>query len=410
MSKLKHTARVAPLALLAVVVACSDSEAPVAPDAEARLELIEDEAVLSQRVIDHDDLDLALDATVITSAIAGGTGISASTAATQSVSLKLVAEVDPPTVGGVELEATHVAISGPFAFVSYAKIGSTARGAVDMFLVTNPARPRLITSLRLSDTDVFSVGTDGLGLYCGENTSDKSFAHAATVERVGIVGSRLRLGTARAAVPGFVTTGVASGGGRLHVAAGSPGGLTTLDSRTLAQVAHDPFDDARAVARSGPWLVAVQGSPGRLRIYDANTLNLRSSVSVGGLGIPGSKASVDIEGNFAFVSLGDGGMAVVDLVNEQVVASLPRPSLPGVAPADAVTNAVTFSGNLIFLAQGGAGVWAAGKADVGGQPTLAPLGRILFPGPVSSNYVAARGNTLFVAAGRGGLKIVRIAD
>ncbi len=391
------------------VSGCAEGSDPVAPQASGRIEIIEDQAQLAERVVYHESLDLEVDASVVSSSVVGGSGVNASVANANSFSLKLVAEVTPPNVGGIDLEATHVAIYQTRAYVSYGKIGTLARGAVDVFEISDPSRPRLIASVQFKDSDVFTIAADGSNLFCGEGTSDPTFANAAIVEHMKTAGG-LGSSSARRDVPGFVATGLAVGGGQLHVAAGDPGGLTTLDAGTLSRIAHDPFPDARAVARSGNWLVALQGRPGRLRVYDPATLAVQSTIALGGLGIGGSKASVDIDGDYAFVSLGDGGMAVVDLAAGQVVASLPRPTMQGVAPGVAVTNAVTVARRFVFLAQGGAGVWVAQSTHLIGQPTLTLVGRIAFPGPVSSNFVVARGSALFVAAGRGGLKIVQIVD
>ena len=42
------------------------------------------------------------------------------------------------------------------------------------------------------------------------------------------------------------------------------------------------------------------------------------------------------------------------------------------------------------------------------NPNLSLLGKIRFPGRVSANYVASEGGMIFVAAGLGGLKIIRV--
>lgn len=391
------------------LAACSATGGPAAPGETApeRLEIIEEEAALAHRVVPYDEIPLTLDASVTDSS-----GVSASIAPGDEdrVRFKLVAEVEPPTIDGVRLEATHVTLSGSKAYVSYARVGSPAIGAVDVFSISNASKPRLIASARFRDADVFTLAASGSTLYFGEGTSDRSFPTPAVVERMALAGDRMSHSTARASVPSYAATGVAVSGGRVFVASGDRGGgLHALGRNTLELVWSDPFDDARAVDASNRWLVAVQGDPGVLRVYDPKSLELRSEIRVGGLEVAGAKATVQLEGHHAFVSLGRRGTAVVNLEREEVVARLPRPKMDGVPGANSVTNAVTAVGDIVLHANGGAGVWVSLSNHRGfSQPELRLLGRIEFGSGVSANYVAAKGRTLVVAGGRAGLKIVKI--
>ncbi|MBE0595046.1 MAG: hypothetical protein IH616_21885, partial [Gemmatimonadales bacterium] len=94
------------------------------------------------------------------------------------------------------------------------------------------------------------------------------------------------------------------------------------------------------------------------------------------------------------------------------------PDIDGVALEDEVTNGVSHSGNLVFIASGGAGLFVAqathdldDESNAGcNSPDfgLTLLGQVQFPGSPSANYVDSKGNLLFVANGLGGLSIVRI--
>jgi len=412
MNRLRIARLLVPVLALFAVTGCFDRSDPTGPGVSAnRIEIIEDEALLSARVIEYPELLLELDQTVLSSSMASDDiRMSALRSAANHISFKLVAEVAPPEIGGVVLEATHVTIRGPIALVSYGKIGSQSLGAIDLFLVSNPSNPRLIASARFKDTDILSIETDGSRIYAGEATADTSFASPATVELMRLSSNRMSVQTIRASVPGFVVNDLAFGNGRVYVTSASTGGITALDAGTLQQRAHDPFPDARAVGAHGNWVVAVQGSPGRLRVYSGNNLQFEREVAVGGLGIPGSKSEVEVADDHAFVALGDGGTAVVNVRTGVLVATLPRPTMQGVATRDAVTNALTISGRLLIQANGGSGVWVNLAESTNGVLGLTRVGRIRFAGPVSSNYVVAREQTLFVAAGRGGLKIVRFSD
>ena len=403
------------LTVTLVTTGCWDGTAPVGPAApeaasEPRFELIEDEARLAARVTPR-AVELTIDAGVLQSGPAVHAALAAR--AGNDDRFTLVAEVRPPAIDGDSLEATHVSMVGSRAYVSYGKAGSKNIGAIDVFDVSRPAEPVLKASARFSDADIFTLTAGGNALYCGENSSDPAFASSAVVERVRLDGGRLSQSTIRSSLTSYATTGVDVHGDRLFVTTGDDGGMSVLDERTLDVIASDPFTDARDVDRGGSWLVAVQGQPGRLRVYDSQTLNLVDVVDLGGLSIPESKATVLIDAGYAFVSLGDGGTGIVDLrtssgAGATLVGTVPRPLLPGVVPEAAVTNAVTVLGNNLIHANGGAGVWVTDTKHLQQTPIFTPLGRIAFEDGVSANFVAAKGQMLFVAAGRGGLKIVRV--
>ncbi len=406
------------LMVSATTTGCWDGAAPVGPEVPAgngdpRFELVEDETALAARVATS-AADLPIDIGVLTP----GPAVYAAMAARAESGAKftLVAEVRPPAIDGDSLEATRVSMAGSRAYVSYGKAGSKAIGAIDVFDVSNPAEPRLKASARFTDSDIFTLSADGSALYCGENSSDPSFASSAVIERVGLSGGRMSQSTTRSRLTSYATTGVDVHGNQLFVTTGDDGGISLLDRQTLDVIASDDFTDARDLDRAGNWLVAVQGQPGRLRIYDSQTLELLQVVDLGGLSIPESKASVLVDAGFAFVSLGDGGTAIVDLragggqrgEGAALVATIPRASVPGVSPEASVTNAVTVLGNNLIHANGGAGVWVTATKHLQNTPSFTPLGRIAFEHGVSANFVAAKGQMLFVAAGRGGLKIVRV--
>ena len=395
------------LSVAIVTSACWDGSAPTEPTraVDPRFVLVEDEARLATRVTRHLD-DLVIDASVL----GGGPDVEGAVVPAQtSASFTLVAEVDPPVVSGQSLEATHVSLTGNRAYVSYGKRGSAALGAIDVFDVSDPFNPVLKASARFDDTDIFTISAVGNALFCGETTTDPSFAASAVIERVDLAGGRMSQSTARSALTSFATTGVDVHGDRLFVTTGDGGGMSVLDARTLDVLETDDFADARDVQREGAWLAAVQGTPGRLRIYDSGTFGLTHVVDIGGLTIPESKAGVVIDHGYAFVAAGDGGTAVVDMRTATVVARVARPLVSGVPAEYTVTNAVTVVGNLLLHANGGAGVWVTETKHLQADPTVRPLGRMVFADGGSANFVAARGKMLFVAGGEGGLKIVRIS-
>ncbi len=158
------------------------------------------------------------------------------------------------------------------------------------------------------------------------------------------------------------------------------------------------------------FIAAVQGGPAKLRLYNPTTGSLTKVISLPGGNIPESKSGVFARDNWAFVATGDGGMQLVDMVAGNVAAFLPRPTMTGVPPENAVTNAVSLADDLVLTANGGAGVQVAlsnYRTNPLGLPTfVVPLGRLDMPG--SANFVASTSSSMFVADGEGGLQIIQI--
>jgi hypothetical protein len=88
--------------------------------------------------------------------------------------------------------------------------------------------------------------------------------------------------------------------------------------------------------------------------------------------------------------------------------------VPGLDPSVVVTNAVAADRDLVFISNGEAGVYVAqspkplNKFDEEEPIELRLLGRLGFQDLQSANHIEYKRNVLFVAAGRGGLKIVKV--
>ena len=86
----------------------------------------------------------------------------------------------------------------------------------------------------------------------------------------------------------------------------------------------------------------------------------------------------------------------------------------GLGPSGVVTNAGTVDEDLRFIANGEAGVYiAAGDAEFDSTPCAAPLnitmlGHLRFDDLQSVNHVDYENKRLLIAAGLGGLKIVKV--
>jgi len=399
---------------------CSDAAGP-GNQANDRISIVNDAFALAGRVTYYVDSTVAVDANGVgypSPALAPSTHRQAGSAraALAPFKLKLVAEVASPAIGGQVLQATSVAILGTRAVVSYNMRGAQYLGAIDVFDISREHRPVLRSLALLQDADVNAVSTDGVSIFAAEASGDASLESPAAFELVLLQGSNLVLsGNLRFPLSSFAGTSTAIAGSRVYATSGDAGALFAYDvpSFTLQTVS---LADARWVDVAGGKIAVVQGTPGRLAVFDEASLAPLGTFSFTGAEIPESKSTVELVGGKAFIAAGSGGVQVLSASTGNVVGSVarPDPAALGLDPSVVVTNAASVDHDLLFISNGEAGVYvaqgsqdfSATGSDVAQQLTL--LGRLRFGALQSVNHVAYKSDHLFVAAGLGGLKIVRV--
>ncbi len=399
-------------ALVAAVWACADGASDLTgpePGLEqgGRITVTNDRAVLAARVHYAGNVQLVIDPSFGGMTLSEGvTFRRAPKGVSASVGLGLRAVVDPPELDGTTLQATHITMRKDNAYVSYNAQGPLFRGGVDVFNTVQPERTELISQALLSDTDVNALDSKDGRLYMATATEDPQFTSGAVFEELELDGDLLTTNSRRVDLPSYAGTGVAADGGLVFATSGdgADGGVAALDILSLELVWRADFADARAVAIDGSTILTMAGQPGTLRVFDAGSGALNASYTPGGANIPHSKSTVAIQEGLAFVAAGDEGTKVVQLSDGTVTDVVPAPVVDGLDPSLTVTNAVAVSGNLVFMANGGAGLWVARlKLD-----ELEVVGMIDFGDGPSVNFVAVGGNLLFAATGTGGLRIVEV--
>lgn len=411
-----HTRTIVPTSLLlislAALVACGSPDSSVAPAVEqARITVSNDAPEFADRVQYSTGDTVPLMADTSSSATYGHVA----SVPSLTTFLRSAVVSAPRLSGGPALLASHVVVRGSFAYVAYMTVGEVAQGAVEAFDVSDPTRPRLVSQAILNTSDVLALAVNDSHIYLATSSDDPTYRERAVLERITLQGGRLTTTAVRVQLPSYVATGVDVSARWVYATSGNGGpgvgGLTILDRNTLSKVSSDVFVDARAVTgATGKYVAVSQGGPARLRLYNSATGALASTVTLQGGTIPDSKSSVALTDYWGFVATGDGGVQVVDLQNGVVRAVVPRPNVPGVPSSDAVTNAVSLSGDYILAADGGAGVavtWGDHRSMGPGQrPNLVPMGRLLLPG--SANYIASDNNAMFVAQGSAGLQVLSV--
>lgn len=328
------------------------------------------------------------------------------------LNLTLVGDIDPPTFGKSQLQATDVFVSGNKAIISYNMAGEEKLGALDLVNIAHPDRPDLIAILTFADRDINALAfRDGYVFATGSWQADPpSFLSKIRVRDGLFTKERTELGLA-----GYAGTGVIVNSSKIFVSTGDNSGLQRLTRKTLAIESTFKISDARAVAQrseSEPvWVLS--GQPGKLSELSAEG-ELKSTFTIGGATIPQSKSTIAIGRKWSLAAVGDGGAIVTCNADGKSVTKVPAAVVSGLPPERTVTNAAAAANGYLYTANGEAGVYvykiARSKIDsTDCQDFSAQLvGRIDFGKSLSANQILVRNNILYVGDGLGGLKIVTV--
>jgi hypothetical protein len=374
--------------------------------------IVNDESTLNDRVIDRNDtltLDMVTAPRPDTVTVAGKAAASSKT-----LTMTLVAEIAPPVVDGDTLQASSVNLKGGYAYVSYNFQGDRYRGGVDVIQIKNESKAEIRSQVLFNDADVHALHYDG-DLYLATGTSNEGFGSPAVLERIGENGGKLELKARdRVGLGSFAGTSVVVSGKQVFATSGNAGGLTVLNQSGLTSSAAKTAADARWVDVDDTRVVVAQGMPGRIAVYAKSTLNLLNTWSFTGANVAEAKTTVRVLGGKALIAAGSGGVQLMSLASGKILGSAPTPVVSGLAADRSVANAADADKDLVYASFGEAGVYAISVSDdltkSTGEASLAlsVLGRLRFANLQSVNHVAFDGNTLVIAAGKGGVKVVSV--
>lgn len=320
--------------------------------------------------------------------------------------LVLRAEVAAPVYEGMELRASHVTIENGYAYVTYNREGEDYLGGIDVFDVSDVSNPQLVSQAIIKDTDISAAVYKEGALYLAEAVNpytNDAFTTPAVLEKMTLANGLLSVNTIQRDLSSYVATDVNAGINKIYVTTGSTGHVYIIDPDTLSIDTLFSLNDARSIDLNDNKVAVLSASPSLLSLYD-QTSGVFSSISVDGLTIPESKSEVELDGNYAYVSLNDAGLKVIDLVTGNVVDMVARPETAlGGDEIDYVTNSVSINEELLLIANGAAGVWVGSKYD--GNP-IEIYGSMEFQS--STNFVEGKDDIIFVATGFGGFRILEV--
>jgi len=377
---------------MSLFIACDKSDDSKDNQSTNSITITTDQATLNQR------LDLT-NSGVVAIENSNATGKMAAAAST-TFPLVQIAEVKPPVdANGRTLQASHVTVNGNYAYVSYIMRGDAYSGAIDVIDVSDPYKPKLVTSALIPNTDITSLTFSGSNLIIGAAkdvdkdpllTNNPAIAFNMELSS-GLLTDKLKTNY----LESRVTTDVAANTANYFAVTGDNGSLFKLSSSTKAVTGKVAVADLRSIALTSDKIVTLSGTKG-VNIYNQTTLALQKSFSTS-TDVSGAKRTMDIDGTKLFVSEGKNGLGVYDINSGSKLQTLGIPT----AAEDNVTNAVSFNDGYAFVANGALGLNVYQSAT-----QLNLLGSVGIAG--SSNYVKSSGNYIYVASGTGGLKIIKM--
>lgn len=323
-----------------------------------------------------------------------------------------VADVSSPVIHGKTMSATGISIKDNKAYVSYHwnEKDEDYAGAVEVIDITDPEQPVLLQGIYFSDTDLNELYVEGSELYAvgGRSLSssgyDGNFTSGGVVEVIQLSGGLPTTTVEEAPLPSFSGNSVFRDGNSLYCVSGNTGGgvfeVSLSPSNYLQVTESDYYNHSKFGIQGGSFYAFLQTGPSpNLHLHSGNNFN-PASKSVISLSSPtapddGKKVlAVDFVGQLAYVSSGSYGLHSYDL-NTQTGNAEESFTTGG----NGLLNGVDFDNKYVYAAKGSEGLYILDK------DTLSKImANFSFTG--SANFVKSSVENVFIAHGRGGLRVL----
>lgn len=333
---------------MSLLIGCDDNNDRNDSPSLNNITINTDQTALNQR------LDLT-NSGVISIENVSATGKSTAETTNTTFPLVQIAEVKPPVdANGRTLQASHVTVNGNYAYVSYITRGDVYSGAIDVIDVSDPYKPKLVTSALIPNTDITSLTYANGNLIIGaakDVDKDTQLAGNPAIAFNMPLSSGLLTSTLTTNyLESRVTTDVAANATNYFAVTGDNGSLFKLSTSTKAITGKVAVADLRSIALTSDKVVTLSGTKG-VNIYNQSTLALQKNFATSN-DISGAKRTMDIDGTKLFVSEGKNGLGVYDINSGSKLQTIAIPT----AAEDNVTNAVSFNDGYAFVANGALGL------------------------------------------------------
>lgn len=321
--------------------------------------------------------------------------------------LTLVAQVDVPSfTGGENLTASHVDVSGDYAYVSYNTVEDGYVGGVDIINITDPTNPQVTSRLYYSNADVNAIKYDNGYVYIAGGVDAERSVRATSnsfVAKILAEGGRLNLdaGITYGFQEGFNATDIEVTTTEVIVTSGQEGFVTIYNKSDLTANNEASYLDLRSVAVKDNTIAVLDASQG-VNILDQN-LGLIRNIPIDSDFGENTKRTLDFNGENIVVAEGSKGAGIYNASTGNFIEYVPILLSPdNVDGADVVTNAVATNEEVLLMANGGAGLCLSEEQ----QDNTELVGIIQLEGSI--NYVASKDDYIFAASGKEGLQIIKL--
>jgi hypothetical protein len=196
-----------------------------------------------------------------------------------------------------------------------------------------------------------------------------------------------------------------------------------MNASDLSDVAFTAIPDARDISAGTNKVMVVSGqtalNPAKVTSYalatgsplvDAAAVSFSSSV------VEEGKSSIYV-GSAAYIVTGGQAGTKFICTDGTNIGSMPIPTGTGLSNSEVAANAAAYGNGIVYVAQGGAGVYMyaignGGILNLAGCPgyTLNYVGKFTLSGRASANNVYWSSGYLVVATGSGGFQIIQVTQ
>ena len=312
------------------------------------------------------------------------------------------------------MQATAITIKENKAYVSYNLQGEAFGGAFDVIDISDPEEPILRNRVIFNDTDINSVTYGNNYIYLSEAVNSPEGA-IAQIEILQMTNNLISIITnsSKIKLNGYAANCVYFGNSGLYATSGDNAGVYAFSSINFSELDYSELHDARWIDGNNNYLAVAAGTPGTIALFNFTNskFSLANTYSFTGADIPNAKTTAKIVGDHIFIAAGTGGVQVHQLVSGTFVTEIP---LPNTNLDDVVTNAVGVNNDLVFISNGGAGVYVAQAQKKisnirAGEPiSLTMVGKLQLAAFASTNHIVYDEDHLIAATGLQGVKIIKV--
>ncbi|MBN2531450.1 MAG: hypothetical protein JXB88_01090 [Spirochaetales bacterium] len=336
--------------------------------------------------------------------------------------IRQICRIHPTTVDGHTVQANDIIISGNTAYVAYNTAGEVFAGAIQIMEIWGK-KITLTKEIRFTDMDIICLSLHGNELVFGGMANPDVFDGNRSV--IGTIDLRKpKASDVRNSfvyLGSYAATGIAFLDDRYYVSVGAAGGGIKILDKDMKPVEGSletpdiPADDIRDIEAYGSGVIALAGttgSPGtdgRILVVKGNTKD--NEITIEDFNSPEAKATIEVNGNYAYLGLSAKGFQVCNLVEENILFTFNNPDGDSLH----VTNSISYDDNLIFSANGEYGFRVLNYTPPATEASV--VGFYSFDGLTdkegqnySANHIAYKSRYLFVASGAGGVSIYQLTD